>query len=260
MIGRRMVANAVAAVTAVVAVAPVLLLLLNSVASQWFWPSLSPRQWSGRAWSFVLSDASGTVRAAMLSFVIAAAVTVLAVAVALPAARALASYRFPGRTACLFAMLLPVLAPPLASAMGMHSVFLRLGWTDSVVGVIAVHLVPAIAYATMVLMGAFLRFDRAYEAQARTLGASAAAVWLHVTIPAIRPGLTVAACFAFLISWSQYLLTLLIGGGRVVTVPLELVAYQRAGDESVTAALSIVFLAPALAVFLLASNDAEDHV
>ncbi len=57
-----------------------------------------------------------------------------------------------------------------------------------------------------------------------------------------------AAAFAFLISWSQYLTTLFIGGGRVITLPLIVVAFQRGGDEAVTAALSLTFLLPALMV------------
>jgi putative spermidine/putrescine transport system permease protein len=68
--------------------------------------------------------------------------------------------------------------------------------------------------------------------------------------PFIAPGLAVAAVFAFLISWSQYLTTLLIGGGRVMTLPLLLVSFQRGGDEAVTAALSLIFLAPTLIVFV----------
>jgi putative spermidine/putrescine transport system permease protein len=60
------------------------------------------------------------------------------------------------------------------------------------------------------------------------------------------------------VSWSQYVLTLLIGGGRVLTVPLVLVAFQRGGDEAVAAALSIVFVAPVLLLFALTASLFED--
>ena len=55
-------------------------------------------------------------------------------------------------------------------------------------------------------------------------------------------------------SWSQYLMTVLIGGGRVLTLPLTLVAFQRGGDEAISSALSIVFLIPTLAVFVAVSR------
>ena len=244
---------------AVVALGPIALLVLVSFARQWFWPSLLPAEWSAGGWAYVFTGASGIGEAMALSFGIAVAVMAVAVAVALPAARALAYHEFRFKQAVLFGIVLPVLAPPLASAMGIHSMFLRLGWVDSITAVIAVHLVPAIPYATLILMGSFSRFDREYEAQARTLGAGPIEVFRHVTIPAILPGLAVASSFAFLISWSQYLLTLLIGGGRVLTLPLQLVAFQRGGDIAVSAALSLVFVLPALLAFGLASRGMEDH-
>ena len=43
-----------------------------------------------------------------------------------------------------------------------------------------------------------------------------------MTLPAILPGLVVGGLFAFIISWSQYVLTLLIGGGNVLTLPVLL--------------------------------------
>ncbi len=238
-----------AAATIGLALIPIALICLWSFARHWYWPELLPRGYSLRAWEYFASPGSGIVEALATSVSIAISVTVLALAVALPAARALTLREFRGRRAILFLLLAPVLAPSLASAMGAHALFLRYGLTDSVLGVILAHLVPTVPYCTLMLAGSLADFDRDWEAQARTLGASPIAVWRHVTLPAIAPGLAVAAVFAFLISWSQYLTTLFIGGGRVTTLPLMLVAFQRGGDEAVTAAISLVFLAPTLVVF-----------
>ena len=169
--------------------------------------------------------------------------------VALPAARVLTWREFPGKRAILFLLLLPVLAPPLAAAMGLHGMFLRLGLAETLTGVVLVHLIPATPYAILMLTGSFTRLNPDLEAQARTLGASRLNVLRYVTLPAIAPGLAVAAAFAFLISWSQYLMTLLIGGGRILTLPLTLVSFQNGGDEAIAAALAVVFILPALAVF-----------
>src|SRR5260221_657670 len=141
------------------------------------------------------------------------------------------------------------LTVPLAPAMGVHELFLRYGLAETTLGIVLVHLAPAAPYATLMLTGSFSHFDPIWEAQARTLGASRVAVWRHVTLPAIAPGLSVAAAFSFLISWSQYLLTLLIGGGQVITLPMLLVNFQRGGDEAITAALSLVYLCPPALVF-----------
>ncbi|HMY73086.1 MAG TPA: ABC transporter permease subunit [Blastocatellia bacterium] len=230
------------------AVIPLLLLAARSLAQSWFWPSLLPPVWSLRAWQYVFSPAAEVLPALMASLSIALLVTLPAVLVALPAARVLAWREFRGKRAVIFALLLPVLTPPLAATMGVHALFLRYGLTDTLIGVALSHLIATVPYATLMLTGSFSRLDPDYEAQARTLGANGFAVLRHVTFPAIAPGLAVAASFAFLISWSQYLTTLLIGGGRIVTLPLTLVSFQRGGDEAIAAALSLVFLAPAAAV------------
>jgi putative spermidine/putrescine transport system permease protein len=240
--------------TACLALVPILLLVVYSFAESWFWPSLVPGRWSTRSWAYVLSVDSGVFAAAGSSLAIGAAVSMLALVVAIPAARAVAWYDFSGKRLLLFLLLLPVLAPPLAAAMGVHSVFLRNGLVETIPGVILAHLIPAVPYAILMLSGSFSRLDPDLEAQARTLGASRLAVLRFVTLPAIAPGLAVAAAFAFLISWSQYQLTILIGGGRVLTLPVALVSFQRGGNEAITAALSLVFLLPTLAVFVAVSR------
>ncbi|MCI0392645.1 MAG: ABC transporter permease subunit [Acidobacteria bacterium] len=239
-----------AVITIGLALIPIALLCLWSFARHWYWPALLPREYSLRAWEYFASQGSGITEALATSLWIALSVTALALVVALPAARALALHDFKGKRVVLLLLLAPVFAPSLTSAIGVHSLFLRYGLTDSVLGVILSHLTPTVPYCTLMLTSSFANFDQDWEAQARTLGASPVAVWRSVTLPAIAPGLAVAAVFAFLISWSQYLTTLLIGGGRITTLPLMLVSFQRGGDEAVTAALSLVFLAPTLIVFV----------
>lgn len=233
---------------------PIGLLLVWSLARHWYWPDLLPRELSLRAWSYIADPSSGIPGALLTSIVIALGVTILALAVSLPAARVLALDEFKGKQLIVFLLLLPVLAPPLASAMGLHALFLRFGLTDSLLGVLLVHLIPAVPYCTLMLMGSFANLDTDWEAQASTLGASPFAVWWHVTLPAIAPGLAVAASFAFLVSWSQYLVTLFIGGGRIITLPILLVAIQRGGDAALASALSLVFLAPVVIVFVIVAR------
>jgi putative spermidine/putrescine transport system permease protein len=246
---KMMLRSSLAAAVITLALGPLLLLMVWSFARGWYWPALWPREWSGRAWAYVFSPAADVLSSLGQSLSIAVVVTLLSLGVAVPAARALAWQVFRAKSAVLFALLVPVLAPPLAATMGMHGLFLRTGLADTWLGVVLVHLIPTVPYATLMLAGSFSRLDPDMEAQARTLGANRLAVWRYVTFPALAPGLAVAASFAFLISWSQYLSTLLVGGGRIITLPLTLVAFQRSGDEAVTAALSLVFLAPTLLIF-----------
>ena len=121
---------------------------------------------------------------------------------------------------------------------GLHGLFLRLGLTGSIPGVILAHLIPVLPYMTLIMAAVFARFDPRFEAQARSLGATPFQTFRTVTLPAILPGLLIAGLFAFLVSWSQYLLTFAIGGGRVQTLPLLLFSFASAGRNDITAALN----------------------
>lgn len=95
--------------------------------------------------------------------------------------------------------------------------------------------------------------QRLYE-QSYSLGAGRVSTFIHVTLPNILPGIVTGGLFVFLISWSQYILTVMIGGGRVVTLPLLLFSFAAAGDNAVTAALCIVFVAPAIVILVAVSR------
>ncbi|MCC6345374.1 MAG: ABC transporter permease subunit [Bryobacterales bacterium] len=237
-----------------IAVVPLLVLALWSLSRGWLWPDLLPRAWTLRAWRYAASPLSGVPQSLAESVFIALIVAALALLLSIPAARAIALHSFRGKQAVLFVLLLPVLAPPVASAMGVHSLFIRLGLEETVWGVILAHLIPTVPYSTLMMAGSFSRFEQDQEAAARTLGASTRDVWRHVTLPALAPGIAVSAAFAFLVSWSQYLLTLLTGGGQVRTLPLSLIAFQRSGDDAMAAALALLYLAPAVLLFLAVSR------
>lgn len=233
---------------------PFVFLAIASLARDWRFPRVFPASFDLRAWRYLFEINSGVAAAVVQSALIAVAVASLAVVVALPAARAIALHQFRFKKIVLFVLLLPMLAPSFAVATGAHAVLLGANLTDTVVGVILAHLVPAAPYAILLLTNSFARFDADFEAQARVLGANARNVFRFVTFPAIAPSLITAWTFAFLISWAQYLPTLFVGGGQIQTLPLFLVNFQRGGDAAVTAALTLVFILPALFVFAVVTR------
>ena len=233
---------------------PLAPLLIWSVSFRWFFPDVLPAAWSLRAWRYVFAPTSQVLAAIGYSLLVATAVTLLSILIGIPAGRALGLHQFRGKTAVQFLILAPTIVPAIAVAMGIHVAFIRYGLADTLLGVVLVHLIPVTPYMVLILSSVFANYDVDYEAQARTLGARGYQVFWHITLPAILPGLIVGSLFAFIISWSQYLLTLLIGGGQVVTLPVLLFAFANSGDNPITAALSVVFIAPAILFLLLTTR------
>lgn len=235
-------------------VLPLIPLAIWSVAHGWRFPAILPPDWSLKAWAYALSPGSGVLESLGLTVFIAAATTLLAVLIGVPAGRALGLYRFRGKGLVVLLLLAPAILPGIAVALGLHGIFLRLGLTGTIPGVILAHLIPVLPYMVLVMAAVFAGFDTDAEDQARSLGARPAQVFVHVTLPAILPGLMTGALFAFLVSWSQYLLTLSIGGGKVQTLPLVLFTFATSGRNDVTGAVAVIYILPGLLALALTAR------
>ena len=234
---------------------PFLMLILWSFSSRWFYPQLLPAQWGLRAWQYVFGTAGSQIITGLIqSMLVALATAAISLLVGIPAGRALGLYNFRGKDAISIILMLPVIVPPLCVAMGLQLWFLKLGLTESFAGVVLVHLTFCLPYAVFVMWGVFSNYNLEYEDQARTLGATSWQLFSRVVLPLTLPGIIVAGLFSFLLSWSQYLSTLIIGGGRVITLPILLFALMGSGDRPVAAAVSIVFVAPAFLALLFSAR------
>ena len=233
---------------------PLVPLAIWSFAKGWFYPSLLPKVWSLRAWEYTFSETSGVLDSLWLTVGISLAATVLSILVGVPAGRALGMYQFKGKSFIEMLILAPMIVPGIAVVLGIHSIFISMGLTNSVPGVILVHLIPTIPYMVLVMAGIFANYDPAFELQARSLGASPIKTFWHVTLPAIMPGIIVGGLFAFLVSWSQYILTLLIGGGRVVTLPLLLFNFATSGRNDITGAIGMIYILPGVIILILTAK------
>ena len=240
------------ALVAALVAAPLVPLALWSVAGEWRFPDLLPGSLSLRGWESLFAPGSRFLEALVNSLGIGVAVTAAAVAIGLPAGMALGGYAWRFKGIVIFIILLPILVPPLASTMGIHLTFIRLGLADTALGVFLVHLVPTVPYTAIILTSVFAERTGELEEAARTLGASPWQAFRNITLPQIAPGVAVAGLFAFLISWSQYILTVLIGGGTVLTLPMLLFSSASGTDPVRTSVLAVVFALPAFAALLVA--------
>lgn len=233
---------------------PLVPLTIWSFARGWRFPSLLPQDWTLNAWQIALSDRAGVLQSLWTTGAIAAIATLLAILIGVPAGRALGQHRFRGKSVIQALILAPLIVPGIAVALGLHAVFLRLGLTNTVTGVVLVHLIPTLPYMIIIMTGIFANHDPSFEDQARSLGATPWQTFRHITLPAILPGIIVGGLFCFLVSWSQYILTLLIGGGRVQTLPLLLFSFATSGRNDLTGAISIIYVLPGILILILTAR------
>lgn len=241
-----------------VLIAPLALFVAYAFSTRWFFPQPFPTEWTTAAFQRAVND-SRTFSGISQGLLVAILTSGLSLLLGFPAARVLGLRKFRGRQLVWLSFFLPTVIPPLAIGMGLNILFLRIGLAGTIAGVALAHIVPTLPYTIFTLSSAFARFDENYEFQALALGASPWQVFHKVTLRMMAPSLVVAVLFAFLISWSQYLLTLLIGGGRVITLPILLFSAASGGNPSTIAALSLLFIAPPVLVIALTARQLNQH-
>ncbi|MBI5823398.1 MAG: ABC transporter permease subunit [Chloroflexi bacterium] len=241
-----------------VLIAPLLLFAAYAFSTRWFFPQPFPAEWTTTTFQRAIHD-SRTLSSMAQGLWIALLVSVLSLILALPAARVLGLRKFRGRQLAWLLLFLPTIIPPLAIGMGLNILFLQIGLAGTIAGVILAHIIPTLPYTIFTLSSAFARFDENYEFQALALGASPWHIFFKVTLRMMTPSLVVATLFAFLISWSQYLLTLLIGGGQIITLPILLFSAASGGNPSIIAMLSLLFVAPPVLVVAFTARQLNQH-
>lgn len=237
-------------------VLPLIPILLWAAARSWTFPNTLPEEWGFLGATDALADgaASSFVSSLILGLVTAA----LATPAGAMAAYALAFGRIRHERRISLLLLAPVFVPPFVIVMGANVALLRLHVPSSV-GLALVLMVTAIPYTTFVMRSAFASYDTRIEEDARTLGARPVHLLLRIRIPMLSTALTASAFLAFLVGWSDYVITLLIGGGQFVTVPIRVAtAASGTGNEALVAALSVAAAAPPL-LLLLTLNVMSRH-
>lgn len=202
------------------------------------WP---PSGWSFRWYTALLNQPELGV-ALQNSLILAAIVTVLSLAIALPAAVALGRGNFPGREALLAFLSMPLLLPTIVLGLALLIIFVGQGLIGSWPGLILAHLLITIPYALRVLNTALGTLPASVEEAAASLGAPALSVFFRITLPLMAPGVIAAAAIVFLVSFDEVVITLFIVGPKLNTLPVALFHYVESRTDPLVASISVLMI------------------
>ncbi|MEM9580003.1 MAG: ABC transporter permease [Pseudomonadota bacterium] len=240
---------------------PFIPLIIQSFAFRWAWPDLLPSRWWLEqrdatpvllAWDYVLSPYSRVWEATLNTVLIGGVVTVICLAICLPAARVLAREEFKGKPAFEFFLSMPLIVPEAAIGIALLMIFIQIGLAGTYTGIIIVHLIPTIPYMIRMLTAVYQGLGREFEEQAMILGASRWQVLRLVTVPMILPGVIAGALFAFLVSSNIFLLTFFMGQGQIITLPTLLFSKISGGALDASAAgITLIVTLPGIVLLLI---------
>lgn len=238
---------------------PLIVLVVWSFVKMWPWPNLIPENFGTRAFKYILNPSNKSLRILCFSICLSSVVTIITLLMSIPAAKALGVYNFKGKSLFKILVLAPIIVPPIAVAMGIHIAFIKLGLANTFIGVVLVHLIPCLPYGIRILTNVFEIVGESMEIQARVLGANSFQTFIKITLPLIAPGLLSAGSLIFIVSFSQYFLTFLIGGGRVVTFSMLMFPYIQSADRMMACAYSTLFLLSTLIILLIIERVVKSY-
>ena len=229
---------------------PILIIITWSFAKVWSWPHILPMEFTLRGSKNLFRPGSQMLNTLLCSICLSIVVTLVTTAISIPAARALGLYNFKGKRLINMLVLAPIIVPTVSVSMGIHLIFMRIGLANTFLGVVLVQLLPCLPYGIRILTDVFEIVGDRLELQGKVLGANQLQSFFYITLPMIMPGILSAGSMVFIVSFSQYFLTFLIGGGRIMTLPLVMFPYIQGGDRVMASSYSLVFLITSL-LFLI---------
>jgi putative spermidine/putrescine transport system permease protein len=228
-------------------IAVVVLAALNSGAYLRFPPEgLSMR------WFVAFAHSRSFVRSLQFSLELATVVTVTSTVVG--AMASLWVVRFSGRlrNALRLLMIAPLAVPGILTGIALLIFFYAVGWENTGLGGLIVgHTLICVPYVFLITTAVLIRFDRTLEEAARNLGAGPFRTFWRVTLPLIKGGIISGAVFAFVTSYDEFNISLLLSGVGTTPLPIELFDYLRFSFDPTAAVAGTISIGMALVVVLV---------
>ncbi|MER9178601.1 ABC transporter permease subunit [Mesorhizobium sp. M0955] len=209
----------------------------SGLSLQWYRSFFGDPSWKGAAWT---------------SIQIGVAVTILSTIVGTLAAYGLSRTLPRLRGFLTMVILTPITFPVIVVGIATYLGLIKLGLLGSNTGIVLAHSIGAIGYVVVIVSATLANFDRRLEDAAMSMRAGPFQTFVRVTLPLIRPGIIGGAVFAFLHSFDEVVITSLIGGLSIRTLPLKMwenIRHQI--DPTIAAVASLLMLVPVLCLIVL---------
>ena len=159
------------------------------------------------------------------SLVVAVGTTVGSLVLGILAGYGFARFRFRGSEAVRFLVLVTRMAPRIVLVVPYFLMMQKLGLLDTYTGLLIAYISFALPFTIWLLIGFFMDVPLEIEEAAMIDGCGRLGVLLRVVIPVVAPGLVVAAIFAFLVAWNEFLFALILSGVNAKTLPVVIAGF-----------------------------------
>src|SRR6266540_167321 len=183
--------------------------------------------------------AGGLISPLQKSLVVASATTLLAIAIAAPAAYVISRLRPAIRYTIVIGLLVTRMFPEFTIGISVATRFAKFGLLDDYLGVILAHLIGSLPFIAWILVGTFETIPIDLEEAAQIDGASRLGTLIRVVFPVAAGGIAVASLFVWLYSWNEFLYARLLTTNQL-TLPLKVFQAIDRGTKQEMATIAAI--------------------
>ncbi len=202
-------------------------------------------------WFRAILDNGEIVAAFLLSIRLALVSATIGVLLALPAALAIARYRFPGRGALTGFFLSPMMIPAVVLGIAFLRFLSLLGLNGSFWALCAAHVIVVLPYALRLALSSAIGLDRDAERAALSCGASRFTAFRRVVLPMIRTGVAGGWVLAFIQSFDELTMTIFVATPGTTTLPVAMYNQIAQTIDPLVASVSTVLIVGTVILMLI---------
>lgn len=194
-----------------------------------------------KMWKYVLNSGK-TYDSLLITLLIVILTMFINFIIGTPIASFMARENFRGKKFIEFLIILPLIIPTMVSTMGIQFAFIKLNLIETILGVAIVHSVTTMPYYIQSMRAGYVTLNKDYINLGKVLGADAMERFFKITLPIIYPSFLVGMSLVIVISLAQYLVTFIIGGGQIMTLPILMMPYLVDGGVTNGTVYSVIYV------------------
>jgi len=190
------------------------------------------------------------------SLIVSCGAVGLSLVAGIPAAYALARFRFRGADNWAFTLLSFRFAPALLILIPLLQIYQSVGLYNTYWGLILAYQLITLPFIVWIVRGYFEDVSPELEFAARLDGYGWWRSFWHVSLPLVKPGVAAAALLAFIYAWNNFIFALVLGSSDVQPVTVATLSFMTASgiQYGVIAAALVISVVPILLLAVYAQR------
>jgi len=161
------------------------------------------------------------------SLMISITATIFATCIGMLAALGIVRGRFRGKEILNATFLSPMIIPEIITGIALLSFATILHIEGGILLIVVAHILIGLPFVLTIVSARLYGFDRSLEEAAMDLGANEVTTFRRITLPLILPGIIGGALLAFTVSFDNFMITYLLAGPGVTTIPIQIYSMVR---------------------------------